>query len=223
MHSPTQLGHTAQQPDTGIECAGYFLCSGDPAALDEPAEPTYTLRFTEWRCGHLSQRPGDIPCQSVEQAQLILQAISNAIDKPGFARAVLFTDRHSYGPIYITDGYAETIIADDRTWGLRSAIFYLTAAEYAELQAPHLQTAFMFGGGSNPVLWNGTSPLDSLEHITLLSKEEIEAACCPVELHEAGERAAVCSAPPHILPGCLLMTGLRDVAAAALRRQGDSV
>lgn len=67
----------------------------------------WTLRFTDWSCGHHGQRPEDIPCSSPQQAKAILWAIACAISQPGHARAMLFTDTRGFSDLYVTDDYCE--------------------------------------------------------------------------------------------------------------------
>ena len=171
------------------------------------AAAPYTLRFTEWRCGHHGTRPDDIPCHSIEQAQAIVRAIGYAISQPGHARAVLF-DGLSGTTIYITDDHADTIPTNESRWSLRTTVHHATAEEMAELLS--LQTAFDYCYGGALKQWDGTAFLDDMEVVTSLSTEAIEAAIAPVEWHEEDQRRAVCDVPPVVKPAAELLAELRE-------------
>lgn len=179
-----------------------------------PAAP-YTLRFTEWHCGHHGTRPGDIPCHSIEQAQAIVRAIGYAISQPGHARAVLF-DELSGTTIYITDDHADNIAPG---WPTRTVVYHATQEELAELLS--LQAAFDYCYGGTLKQWDGTAFLDDMEVVTSLSTEAIEAAIAPVEWHEDGERRAVCDAPPVLKPAAELLAELREAAAELQQVDAD--
>ena len=174
-----------------------------------PAAP-YTLRFTEWRCGHHGQRPADIPVHSVEQAQLILQAIGYAICQPGHARAVLFDAISAGSTAYITDDYAEPI--QPPSWP-RTTVYHGTEAEMAELRTDALKSAYDYAYGGTLQQWDGTAYLDEMEVVTTLTPEAIEAAIAPVEWHEEDQRRAVCDVPPIVKPAEELLAELREAAA----------
>lgn len=182
-----------------------------------PAAP-YTLRFTEWRCGHHGQRPADIPVHSVEQAQLILQAIGYAISQTGHARAVLFDAISAGSTAYITDDYAEPI--QPPSWP-RTTVYHGTEAEMAELRTDALKSAYDYAYGGTLQQWNGTDFLDDMQVVTTLDIKAIEAAIAPVEWHEDGERRAVCDAPPVIKPAAELLAELREAAAELQQVDAD--
>lgn len=167
----------------------------------------FTLRFTEWRCGHHGQRPKDIPIHSVEQAQLVVQAIGCAISQPGHARAALFDDTTGVC-VYLTDDYAEAIPTG---WPRRTVVFHGTEAEIAELHT--LGAAFDYVYGGTLESWDGKKYLDGLEVITTLTAPEIEAAISSVEWWEEDRRRAVCEVPPVLKPAAELLTELREAAA----------
>lgn len=117
----------------------------------------WTLRFTEWRCGHHGQRPDDIACASPEQAKAILWAIACAISQPGHARAVVFSDAQGFPDIYITDDHCE--FNPKRTAALRPEVVLCSDARTAaailsadlkdareDLNAPDLSNAQMWEG-----------------------------------------------------------------------------
>lgn len=166
----------------------------------------FTLRFTEWRCGHHGTRPDDIPVHSVEQAQATVRAIGYSISQPGHARATLF-DELSGTTIYITDDHADTIVPA-WGWATRTIVYHATQEELAELLS--LQTAFDYCYGGTLKQWDGTTFLDDMEVMTSLNVEAIEAAIAPVEWHE--ERRAVCEVPPVIKPAAELLAELREIA-----------
>ena len=181
-----------------------------PASTNGAHVGNYTLRFTEWRCGHHGQRPADIPVHSVEQAQLILQAISQAISQPGHARAVLFDATSAGSTTYITDDYAEPIQPPSY---LRTTVYHGTEAEIAELRTDAMKSAYDYAYGGTLQQWNGTDFLDDMQVVTTLDIKAIEAAVAPVEWHEDGERRAVCDAPPVLKPAAELLAELREAAA----------
>lgn len=182
-----------------------------------PAAP-YTLRFAEWRCGHHGQRPADIPVDGVEQARLILQAISCAISQPGHARAVLF-DFISVGPTaYITDDYAEPIQFPSLP---RTTVYHGTEAEIAELRTDAMKSAYDYAYGGTLQQWDGTAYLDDMLVVTTLDIKAIEAAIAPVEWHEDGQRRAVCDAPPVLKPAAELLAELREAAAELQQVDAD--
>lgn len=222
MHSPTPLGLTAQQPNPGTRLAGSLPLQGDEVALEATEAPTFTLRFTEWRCGHHGQRPADIPCQSVEQAQLILQAIGHAMSEPGNAVAALFDHRASFDGIHICADHADAIEPDANLWGWRSNVYCLTAEQFAALQTPEMKAAQLDRSGEPLPIWDGKTYLDDFEYITLLSPEEVQALCKPVEWHEVGERSAICSAPPIIENGDWLASEIKDFADIRASKVGAS-
>ena len=178
----------------------------------------FTLRFTEWRCGHHGTRPDDIPVHSVEQAQAIARAIGYSISQPGHARAALFDELHGT-TIYITDDHADNI-APGWCWQTRSIVYRATQEELAELLS--LQTAFDDCYGGPLKQWDGTAFLEEMVVVTLLNVEAIEAAIAPVEWHEEGQRREVCEVPPVIKPAAELLEELREAAAemAAEAAQG---
>ncbi|WP_304306267.1 hypothetical protein [Pseudacidovorax intermedius] len=164
----------------------------------------YTLRFTEWQCGHHGERPADIPVHSIEQANLILSAISHAISQPGHARAALF-DGHMGTTVYLTDDYAEAISWVNQS---RTTLYLASAAELEELRG--LKDAFDYAYGGTLTEWDGKTWLDDLEVVTTLSQAEVEAAIAPVWWHEADHRRSVCDIPPTILPAETLLAELRQ-------------
>jgi hypothetical protein len=165
-----------------------------------------TLRFTEWRCGHHGQRPNDIPVHSVEQAQLILQAIANAISQPGHARAALFDDTKGTS-VYLTDDYTDTI---RQGWPSRTVVYHGSQAEIDEMQT--LGAAFDYAYGGTLTRWDGRTYLDDLEVITSLSVAEIETLIAPLDWTEEGQRSAVCEVPPVLKPAAELLAELREAA-----------
>lgn len=189
-----------------------------PASTNGAHVGNYTLRFTEWRCGHHGQRPADIPVHNVEQAQLILQSIGYAISQPGHARAVLFDAISAGATAYITDDYAEPI--QPPSWP-RTTVYHGTEAEIAELRTDALKSAYDYAYGGTLLQWNGTDFLDDMQVVTALDIKAIEAAIAPVEWHEDGERRAVCDAPPVIKPAAELLAELREAAAELQQVDAD--
>ena len=169
----------------------------------------FTLRFTEWRCGHHGTRPDDIPVHSIAQAQAIVNAIGHAISQPGNARAALFNNWAGTS-IYLTDGYADPIQKDWRRWALRTTIHHATPEEMAELEGLHAAVVDCYGSALKQ--WDGTAYLDELEVVTTLAKEAIEAAVAPIDWHEADRRRVVCDVPPVIKPVAELLADLREIA-----------
>ncbi len=167
----------------------------------------FTLRFTEWRCGHHGQRPEDIPVHTVEQAQLVLQAIGNAITQPGHARAAIFDDGKG-ASVYLTDDYTEAIPGG---WSPRTVVYHGNEAEIAELLT--LGPAFDYAYGGVLEQWHGRTYLDGLEVVTTLSVPEIEAAIAPLNWWDDGQRSAVCEVPPILKPAAELLSELREAAA----------
>jgi hypothetical protein len=167
----------------------------------------FTLRFTEWRCGHHGQRPADIPVHTVEQAQLVVQAIGYAISQPGHARAALFDDTTGVS-VYLTDDYAETIPTG---WPRRTVVFHGTEAEIAELHSLGAEFDYVYGGTLES--WDGKKYLDGLEVVTTLTVPEIEAAIAPVDWIEEDRRHPVCEVPPVLTPAAELLAELRQAAA----------
>ncbi|MDQ0068988.1 hypothetical protein J2W34_000762 [Variovorax boronicumulans] len=164
----------------------------------------YTLRFTEWRCGHHGQRPADIPVHSVEQAQLILQAIANAMSQPGHARAAIFNETAG-ACAYATDDFAEAFPTQLTS---RTVIYHGSNEEIAELLK--LAAAFDYAYGGELEQWDGSTYLDGMEVITTLTTPEIEAAIAPVEWWDEGRRFHVCETPPVLKPAAELLTELRE-------------
>lgn len=164
----------------------------------------YTLRFTEWQCGHHGERPADIPVHSIEQANLILSAISHAISQPGHARAALFDD-HLGVSVYLTDDSVDQI---GNLQQPRTTIYLASAAEMEELRG--LKDAFDYAYGGTLSCWDGKTSLDDLEVATTLSQAEVEAAIAPACWHEADHRRSVCDIPPTILPAETLLAELRQ-------------
>ena len=183
----------------------------------QAAQAPYTLRFTEWRCGHHGTRPDDIPVHSIEQAQAIVRAIGYAISQPGHARAALF-DGLSGTTIYLTDDHADTIPSESG-WPLRTTVHHATAEELAELLSLQAAFDYCYGGTLKP--WDGTAFLDDMEVVTSLTVEAIEAAIAPVEWYEAGQRRAVCDVPPVIKPAAELLAELREADAELKQVDAD--
>jgi hypothetical protein len=193
MHTPIPSAHACTPPAEG--------------ATAERAP--YTLRFTHWQCGHHGQRPADIPVHSIEQAQLILNAIGCAITQPGHAWAVVYDDEHYTTPIRLTDDHADPV---QQTYGLRTVVFHGTAEEIAELPALAKAHQDCFGGIAVHI-WDGKTHLDDHSEVaTTLSIEAINAATQPVEWHEGDTRKAVCNAPPVLRPVAELLAELREHA-----------
>lgn len=180
-----------------------------------PVAP-YTLRFTEWRCGHHGQRPADIAVHSIEQAQLILQAIGNAISQPGHARAAIF-DGMRGTTAYLTDDYAEAI-REEQDWPLRTIVYHGSPEELGQVLA--MGAAFDYAYGGEPKVWNDKSRLDDMEVITTLDVAAIEAAIAPVDWHEEGLRTAVCDVPPVLKPIAVLLEELRECAQEMAQEGG---
>lgn len=173
-----------------------------------------TIRFTEWHCGHHGQRPADIPVQSIDQANLILQAIACAISQPGHARAAVF-DEDSGVSVYLTDDSAEPVKPFTAYHDTRTTVFYGSAAELEQVRSKRLQEALEWELGGLPTIWTGKGELSDLEVLTILTREEIEAATSPVEWYEEGKRRAVCLVPPVLTPMAELIARLEEEAAAA--------
>ena len=180
----------------------------------------FTLRFTEWRCGHHGTRPDDIPVHSIEQAQAIVNAIGHAISQPGNARAALFNNWAGTS-IYLTDGYADPIQKDWRRWAPRTTIHYATQEEMAELAG--LQAAAVDYYGSALQQWDGAAYLDEMEVVTTLTTEAIEAAVAPMGWYEADRRRVVCEVPPIVKPAAELLAQLREVAQELAEEAARSV
>lgn len=179
-----------------------------------------TIRFMQWECGHHGQRPADIPCQTIEQANLILQAISHAISQPGHARAAVFDDTHGQN-VYITDDYVEPVGPLNNATYL-TTLYIGTAEEMAELESPALTEALEWELGGMPPVWDGKDDLTHLEAVAVMTAERAEALTAPVEWHEEANRAAnAYSVPPIIKPLADLLLALRAEAAAQAVETGD--
>ena len=185
-----------------------------------PAAP-YTLRFTEWRCGHHGQRPDDIPVSSPEQATLILRAISHAITQPGNASAVLMDAEHAT-TAYITDDYVraqygstDAFPSSPRDWMRRPEVILCTPEEQEAIHSPTLAEAV-------EVIhvqidrWDGRTRVDDMYATvtTTLSREAVEAIAAPIEWHEERTRVQVFDPPPTYLSGTNVLAALQDEAAA---------
>lgn len=168
-----------------------------------------TIQFIEWNCGHHCQCPKNILCHSVEQANLILQAISHAISQPGSVRAAVFNETH--GTLaYITDDYCEQVKHID-SWGTRQTLYVGTSTELEELQSDALKEAVdWIVGGPMPV-WDGLSYLNDFEAVTTLSLAELDAILAPISGYE--DRHAKCDLPPALKPLSGLLIELRAEAA----------
>ena len=181
---------------------------------------TFTLRFTEWRCGHHGTRPDDIPVHSIAQAQAIVNAIGHAISQPGNARAALFNNWAGTS-IYLTDGYADPIQKDEFGWALRTTIHHATPEEMAELEGLHAAVVDCYGSALKQ--WDGTAYLDEMEVVTTLTTEAIEAAVAPMGWYEADRRRVVCEVPPIVKPAAELLAQLREVAQELAEEAARSV
>lgn len=187
-----------------------------------PSPAPYTIRFIEWRAGHHGQRPADIPVHSVEQALLILRAISHAISQPGHARAVLFNAEVGES-IYLTDDYVSVMAGEvDKLppverWSFRPTLILCTPEQAAELQSPELAQAVdeSLYGPTLPV-WDGKTPIEEIYdsyHLTTLTQAEVEALAAPLEWHEEGQRRALFDLPPVLKPADELLAELREAKA----------
>lgn len=179
----------------------------------------FTLRFNEWRCGHHGRRPADIPVQSIEQAQAIVNAIGCAISQPGSARAALFNDWRGI-TIYMTDDYADTIHKDEWRWASRTTIYHATPEEMAELASLEAAACDYYGRALKQ--WDGTAFLDEMEVVTTLPTEAIEAAVAPVEWWQDDGRRVVCEVPPIVKPAAELLAELREIAQAMAEEAAQS-
>ena len=191
----------------------------------------YTLRFTEWQCGHHGTRPDDIPVHSIEQALLILRAISHAISQPGNARAVLFNDEVGES-IYLTDDYVSVMAGEvdklppvDR-WSYRPTLFLCSPEQVAELQSPALARAVdeSFYGPTLP-LWDGKTPIEEMfdsYHLTTLTQTEIEALAAPLEWYEEVQRRQLFDLPPVLKPATELLAELREAAQELAEEGGEA-
>lgn len=168
-----------------------------------------TIQFIEWNCGHHCQCPSNIACQSVEQANLILQAISHAISQPGSVRAAVFNETH--GTLaYITDDYHEEVKNVD-SWTPRKTLYVGTSIELGELQSDAWKEAVdWIVGGPMPV-WDGKSYLHNYEAVTTLPPEELDSILAPISAYE--DRHAKCDLPPVLKPLSGLLIELRAEAA----------
>lgn len=175
----------------------------------------WTLRFTEWQCGHHGQRPEDIACSSPEQAKAILWAIACAISQPGHARACLFDDTRGFADIYITDDYCE--FKPDRTPSYRPAVVLCADdATAAAILAPELKDARE--DISEPDLWqakvwDGKELVETNSaYLTTMTREAVEALA-QVDDTSLEPRMPLFELPPVFHDGAGLAERLRTIAA----------
>ncbi len=189
--------------------------------MSSQASAPYTLRFTEWRCGHHGQRPADIPVSSPEQASLILQAISHAIHQSGHARALLMTAERAIDA-YITDDYVSAGHGDTsafpgetHTWTRRPEVILCTPAEEEAIHSPALAEAVACTHVEID-RWDGCARVDGMYATvtTTLSREAVEAIAAPIEWFEEGSRKPVFDLPPVYLSGTEVLAALQDEASA---------
>ncbi len=199
-------------------CGAAAQTPAPPTPTNAPAALPITIRFIEWRCGHHSQRPDDIPAASREQAQLILQAIGYAISQPGHARAAVFDD-HSGTTVYLTDDYAEEIKPG---WPSRTVLYHATPDQLAELRRPELARAWDDCYGGELREWDGAALLDDeMEWVTTQDVAAITQALTPVAWHEEGQRREVCQVPPVLKPAAELLAELREAARETAQYEAD--
>lgn len=180
----------------------------------------WTLRFTEWQCGHHGQRPEDIPVQSPEQAKAILWAIACAISQPGHARAMLFNDTRGYWDIYVTDDHCE--FNPNGTPSCRPEVVLCADAETAAaILAPELKAArgeMIDPDLYNARMWDGEdlpeARVDAYEAVlTLLPRAEVEKRA-EVDDSRLDPVPPLFALPPIFFDGAEVLRRLREEAAS---------
>jgi hypothetical protein len=199
----------------------------------ETTAAPWTLRFTEWQCGHHGQRPEDIPVASPEQAKAILWAIACAISQPGHARAMLFDETRGYPDIYLTDDYVSAGYASDfdteRAPSERPVVVLCSdEATASAILAPELTAARE--EISDPDLWratvwDGKAQVDTYETVlTTLTREAIVALEKEADPWPH-ERPPLFALPPVFRDGAELLARLRtiptEIAALCTEVEGD--
>ena len=207
-----------------------FPASTAPSATETQAvtvktEAGLVLRFTQWRCGHHSQRPDDIAVSSPAQASQILRAISYAISQPGYANAVLMDE--TYGvTAYITDDHVnaghtatDAFPPLDQWHQRRPIMVYGSPEEIAEIQSPGLAEACEVDYGGPIPLWNGTTFVDDSITLSTLPLDEIKAKAAPIDWHDEGQ-AELFPVPPVYRPAGQLLSELRALAEDLAKPEG---
>lgn len=141
------------------------------------AATPWTLRFTEWQCGHHGERPDDIPVASPQQAKLILTAISHAISQPGHARAMLFGETRGWADIYVTDDYCEFNPNSNPSYR-PEVILCADEATAAAILGPELKAARETVVDPDPYrarMWAGEDTVETNDCVvTLLTHAQVE-------------------------------------------------
>lgn len=186
------------------------------------AATPWTLRFTEWQCGHHGQRPEDIPCASPEQAKAILWAIACAISQPGHARAMLFDETRGHSGIYLTDDYISDDFHPERPGSYRPEVVLCADQAMADaILAPELKAAR--DEGTQPDLigvrqWDGKdlpeARVDANEAVlTLLTRAQVEKFA-EVDDTSLDPHEPLFELPPIFYDGAEVLERLRKEAAS---------
>jgi hypothetical protein len=189
--------------------------------MADPITTPWTLRFTEWACGHHQQRPDDIPVSSPEQAQLILQAIGNAISQPGHARACVFNDTQGIDDIYVTDDHCDFNPAKRVAYDRPVLVLCADEATANAMLADELEAAredlWAVADLTDAKVWDGKEMLSGYDvALTTLTREQIDAIIeqdrdlLPEEAHRAHF-----GLPPLFRDGAEVL--------AALRKEAESI
>lgn len=181
------------------------------------APSTWTLRFTEWECGHHQQRPADIPgITSPEQARLILQAIGNAISQPGSCRAVLFSETHGYRPIYVTDDYVDPEFPEKVTPLERPVVICGDADTVAQIMGDGLLEArdeIMNPDLYAAAVWDGAEEVCAYQTVlTTLTREQVEAGIA-ARADAYPPQRELFELPPVFMDAAPILERLRTIAA----------
>lgn len=187
----------------------------------------WTLRFTEWSCGHHGQRPEDIPCASPEQAKAILWAIACAISQPGYARATLFNDERGIADIYLTDDHLATSYGGDfnpdkiNTYYRPEVVLCADQATADAILAPELKQAREEGVRPDLMgarLWDGKDLPEARvctneSVLTLLPRAQVEKLA-EVDDTSLDPVAPLFELPPIFYDGAQVLEKLRAEAAS---------
>lgn len=180
----------------------------------------WTLRFTEWQCGHHGQRPEDIACSSPEQAKAILWAIACAISQPGHARAMLFSETRGFADIYLSDDYCEFNPASTPSYR-PEAVLCADAETAAAILAPELSAARaeMTEPDLCPVrMWDGKDLPEAQVNanesvVTLLPRADVEKRA-EVDDSRLDPLPPLFELPPVFYDGAQVLERLRKEAAS---------
>lgn len=187
----------------------------------------WTLRFTEWQCGHHGQRPEDIPCSSPEQAKAILWAIACAISQPGHARAMLFNETRGFADIYLTDDYCEFNPASTPSYR-PEVVLCADAATAAAIMAPELAAArdeLVEPDLSRVRMWDGKdlpeAQVDANESVvTLLPRADVEKRA-EVDDSRLDPLPSLFELPPIFHDGAQVLERFRKEAAAIAKWEAE--